>query len=125
RRWEAWFQSPPARCCSCSARVYFCVVEVRLRLMLATLAIFCALLASPDPITVDKRPPTTQYVDFDPAHPPADVEKLQHGEDALTRMLFNCSVKLKYTVLSKTHRDGKWRVVAELGEVKLTLDLKN
>ena len=93
--------------------------------MLATLAIFCALLASPDPITVDKRPPTTQYVDFDPAHPPADVEKLQHGEDALTRMLFNCSVKLKYNVVSKTNRDGKWRVVAELSEVKLTLDLKN
>src|SRR5262249_37525658 len=82
-------------------------------------------LASSDPITVEKKPPTTQYIQFDPAHPPADVEKLQHGEDALTRMFFNCTVKLKYEVLSKSIRDDKCHVLAAIGDVKATLELKN
>jgi hypothetical protein len=86
----------------------------------------CALLAAPDDsINVEKKPPTTQFIEFDPKNPPADVQKLQHGEDALTRMLFNCTVKLKYNVVSKNESDGKCRVVAALGEVHLTLELKN
>ena len=82
-----------------------------------------SLLATAHPITIDHHAPTTQFVSFDPQHPPADVEKLHHGEDALTRMLFNCTVKLKYETNDKDFRDGKWHVVTRLGDVKLMLEL--
>ena len=82
-----------------------------------------SLLATAHPIAIDHHAPTTQFVSFDPQHPPADVEKLHHGEDALTRMLFNCTVKLKYETTDKDFRDGKCHVVTRLGDVKLTLEL--
>src|SRR4051812_25051779 len=78
-----------------------------------------------DPVTVEKHPPTTQFVSFDPKHPPKDVPKLQHGEDALTRMLFNCTVKLKYKTIDKRYRDGEWHVTARLQDIKLNLELTN
>jgi len=90
-----------------------------------TLALLAALIGSPEPIAVIHHAPTTHFVSFDPTHPPADVAKLQHGEAALTRMLFNCTVKLKYETIDKHYRDGQWHVTARLGEVSATLDLTN
>jgi len=83
------------------------------------------LLSADDRITVDRHAPTTQLVPFDPAHPPSDMVKLQHGEDALTRMLFNCNVHLKYDTIEKHFSNGQWHVVAKLQKVDVTLDLAN
>lgn len=94
--------------------------------MLCALLLLAGLIAAPgDSVSVDRHAPTTQFVTFDPAHPPADVQKLHHGENALTRMLFNCTVKLKYTTTDKQYRDGEWHVVTCLGEVRVILDLTN
>src|SRR4051795_13279196 len=94
--------------------------------MLLCALLVCLLNPSDDRITVDKHPPTTQFISFDPKHPPADVEKLQHGENALTQMLFNCTVKLKYNAIDRREReDGKWHVVAKLDEVTVILELTN
>jgi hypothetical protein len=76
-------------------------------------------------ITVEKKPPTTRFVEFDPAHPPADLTKLTHGEEALTRMLFNCTVHVKYNVEERRYRDGKWRASVRIGRVDVKLDLVN
>jgi hypothetical protein len=92
--------------------------------MLALL-VLSALLSSNDSISVDRHAPTTQFVSFDPAHPPADVEKLHHGENALTRMLFNCTVKLKYNTIEKSESHGHRHVLTHLDEVKVTLELTN
>jgi hypothetical protein len=91
-------------------------------------AVLVSLLVSStdtDPITIEKHAPTTQFITFDPKHPPVDEAKLQHGEDALTRMLFNCTVKLKYEMIDKQFKDGKWHVVTRIGDVRVILDLTN
>jgi hypothetical protein len=94
--------------------------------MLLTLVLFTSLLTEDLPVHVEKHPPTTQFVSFDPGHPPADVEKLQHGENALTQMLFNCTVKLKYNAIDRREgEDGKWHVVAQLDDVTVILELMN
>ena len=61
---------------------------------------------------------------FDPAHPPADL-KLTPGEDALTRMLFNCTVKLKYNETDRALHSGKWHVMTHLDQADISLDLTN
>ena len=94
--------------------------------MLVELFLLSSLLTEELPVHVEKHPPTTQFVAFDPRQPPADVEKLQHGEDALTQMLFNCTVKLKYNTIDEQQRgDGKWHVMAKLDDVTVILELTN
>jgi hypothetical protein len=88
------------------------------------LLLHLSFLLAGDQITVHRHAPTTQVTTFDPAHPPADL-RLPPGEDALTRMLFNCTVKLKYDETDRAYRDGKWHVVTQLNEVDVSLDLTN
>jgi hypothetical protein len=76
-----------------------------------------------NPISVHKNPPTTQFVEFDPAHPPANAPRLSPNESAATRMLFNCTVHVKYDVIRKEVRGGKWQIEARLQQVEVTLDL--
>jgi hypothetical protein len=96
-----------------------------MHMVLLLLSLIVSTTRSSEPVTVERRAPTTQFVTFDPAHPPPDVAKLQHGENALTRMLFNCTVKLKYETIDKHFHDGQWHVTTRLGEVDVTLDLTN
>jgi hypothetical protein len=92
--------------------------------MLLAVLMLSSLLAPDEPIHVERRAPTTQVIDFDPAHPPAGVN-IKAGEDALTRMLFNCTVKLKYDVREHRWSNGKVHVKARIGDVRVVLELTN
>jgi len=92
--------------------------------MLLMLVMISSLLAPDEAIHVERRAPTTQMIDFDSAHPPAGV-KIQSGEDALTRMLFNCTVKLKYDVIQHQDVKGKVHVKTRIGNVRVILELTN
>jgi hypothetical protein len=86
------------------------------------LILLAALIAPVDPITVDRQPPTTQRVIFEN---PATLPSAHRGEDAWCRVFFNCSVKLKYDIVTSERRDGRCHVVAQVRQVHVTLTLDN
>jgi len=87
----------------------------------AALFISCAFVA-PDPIAIDKRPPTTQLVIVEN---PATMPSHHAGEDAWCRFFFNCSVHLKYEITEKQEREGRCFVTAQVKQVSVILTLEN
>ena len=83
--------------------------------------LLASLLVSVDPITIDKKPSTTQRVIVEnPATMPA-----HHDEDAWCQIFFNCSVHLKYEIVEQSAGDGRCFVAARIKQVNVTLTLED
>jgi hypothetical protein len=83
------------------------------------LALLISFSATLDPITIDKKPPTTQRVIVEN---PATMPE-HRNEDAWCRFFFNCSVHLKYQIVDQQKRDGRVYVTAKVTQVSITLTL--
>jgi hypothetical protein len=87
-----------------------------------------SLIGAADPITIDKRPPTTQRVIVEnPATMPSRSDA-NANEDAWCQFFFNCSVKLKYDVIDRRPaRTGSdmLSVTAKIRRVDVTITLEN
>jgi hypothetical protein len=71
------------------------------------------------PIVVQRKAPTTHYANFINKRAPVTPEH----EDAFCRSLFNCIVRVKYTIEKQERRGDEWLVTARLQRVTVTLVL--
>src|SRR5438034_11178475 len=81
-----------------------------------------------DRITIERQPPTVDYQSIDRAtrhnHLSEQVKLL--NEDAWCQSFFNCTVKLKYEIVSQqTDSDGRVTVQAKVQRVSVVLALSD
>jgi hypothetical protein len=79
-----------------------------------------------DPIAVNRKPPTVEYVTIDRAHRPSTRPANHDAEDAWCQSFFNCEVKLKYEIVNRqTTAAGSVTVEAQVRRVNVTLTLND
>lgn len=78
--------------------------------------------AAEQPVTIDRKSPTTHTRTFDPKSPPPDVHLTGH-EAAYTRSTFLCSAAVAYRVISKNADGPRSTATIRIDTIKVELTL--
>jgi hypothetical protein len=94
------------------------------KLTLVALLLPAFAFAADEPVTIDRKAPTTQTRTFDPKSPPPDVH-LNGDEAAYTRSAFLCSAVVAYRVTAQKSDGPRSSATVQIESVKVELTLDN